>query len=141
MERSSCSYCIILPFMVDSIHLPAVCGQLKFFRSMQLSSLYWQCAAYDGFIKLQFENFTQTVAKPVLKFLLLSYLSLFVYTSSSFIDFRRISKNRIIWCMLTKIQLGRRSRSRVGQSSFAIELDDFISLLNGNPKLVESIKI
>ena len=35
--------------------------------------------AYDGFIKHQFEKFTQTVAETVLKFLLLSYLSSFVY--------------------------------------------------------------
>ena len=42
--------------------------------------------------------------------------------SSSFIDFRRISKKCIIWRMLTKFQQGR--QSRVGQS-FAIELQDF----------------
>ena len=40
MASSSCSYCMDLPFMVDSIDLSAVCGQLQFFRSMQLSSLY-----------------------------------------------------------------------------------------------------
>ena len=39
----SCSYCMDLPnFMVDSIDSSAVCGQLQFFRSMQLSSLYQQ---------------------------------------------------------------------------------------------------
>ena len=41
--------------------------------------------------------------------------------SSSFIDFRRISKKCISWCMLTKFQQGR--QPRVGQS-FAIESQD-----------------
>ena len=76
----------------------------------------------DSLTKLQFGKLTQTVA------------------ASSFIDFQRISKKCISWRMLTKLQQGRRSRSRVGQS-FAIELQDFISLLNGNPKLVERVKI
>ena len=61
-----------------------------------------------------------------------------LFTSSSFIDFRRISKKCISWRMLTKLQQGR--QSRVGHS-FAIELQDFMSLLNRNTKLVESVKI
>ena len=106
MARSSYSYCMGLPFMVDSIDSSAVYGQLQFFSD----------AAYDGFIKLQFEKFT-TVAKTVLKFLLLSYFNSFVYVFK-LIDFRRISKKCISWRILTKFQQGR--QSRVGQS-FAIE--------------------
>ena len=41
--------------------------------------------------------------------------------SSSFIDFRRISKKCISWRMLTEFQQGR--QSRVGKS-FAVELQD-----------------
>ena len=99
--------------MVDSIDSSAVCGQLQF---CNCSSAHFTSsdAAYDGFIKFQVEKFTQKVAETVLKFLLLSYLSSFVYVSS-FIDFRRISKNCISWRKLTKFQQGR--QSRVGQSS------------------------
>ena len=43
--------------------------------------------------------------------------------SSSFIDFRRISKKCISWHMLTEFQQGR--QSRVGQS-FAVKLQDFM---------------
>ena len=49
MARSSCSYCMDLPFLVDSIDSSAVRRQLQFFRSMHLSSLYQLCAANDGF--------------------------------------------------------------------------------------------
>ena len=64
MAHSNCSYCmdLDLPIMVDSIDPSAVCGQLQFFRLMQLSLFTSSDAAYDGFIKLQFEKFTQTVA-------------------------------------------------------------------------------
>ena len=75
-------------------------------------------AAY-GFIKLQFEKFTQTVAETMLKF----YYCLIwarLFPSSSFIDFGRISKKCISWRMLTKFQQSRQTRSRVGQS-FAVE--------------------
>ena len=70
--------------MVDSIDSSAVCGQLLFFRLMQLSSLYSadftsSDTAYDEFIKLQVEKFTQTVVEIFLKFLPLSHLSSFVY--------------------------------------------------------------
>ena len=80
--------------MVDSIYLSAVRGQLQFFRSTQLSSLHSTSsdAAYDGFIKLQFEKFTQAVTEAVLKFLLLLYLSSFclcLQTSLIFAVFTR----------------------------------------------------
>ena len=94
-------------WFVSSLWSTAV---LQFFTSSD--------AAY-GFIKLQFEKFTQTVAETVLTVLLLSYLSS-LFTSSSFIDFRPTSKKCISWRMLTKFQQGRRLRSRVGQS-FAIK--------------------
>ena len=68
MARSSCSYCMDLPFLVDSIDLSAVRGQLQFFRSMHLSSLGQLCAAYDGF-RLK-RSCIQTVAETVVKFLL-----------------------------------------------------------------------
>ena len=100
MAHSSCSYCMDLPSMVFSIDSSTVCGQLQFFRLMQLSSLTSSDAASDGFINLQFETITQTVAETVLKFLVLS------------------SKKFISWRMLTKFQQGR--QSRVGQS-FVIE--------------------
>ena len=57
------------------------------------------------------------MAETVLKFLL------HLFTSSSFNDFRRISKKCISWRMLTEFQQGR--QSRVGQS-FAVELQDFM---------------
>ena len=56
MAHPSCSYCMDLLFLVDSIYSSAVRGQLQFFGSMQLSSLTSSDAACDGFIKLQFEN-------------------------------------------------------------------------------------
>ena len=76
------------------------------------------------------------VETVLLKLLLLSYLSSFGYVFK-LNDFCRISKKCISWRMLPKFQQGR--RWRVGQS-FALELQDFTSLLNGNPKLVESAK-
>ena len=117
MASSSCSYRMDLPFLVDSIDSTAVRGQLQFFRSIHLSSLYQLCAAYGRF-RLK-SSCTQTVVKTVLimKFLL------HLFTSSSFIDFRRISRKRISWQMLTEFQQGR--QSRVGQS-FAVELQDFM---------------
>ena len=74
IARSSCSYCMDLPFMVDSIVVN--CSSSGRCSSAHFTS---SDAAYDGFIKLQFEKFTQTVAETVLKFLPLSYLSSFVY--------------------------------------------------------------
>ena len=59
--------------------------------------------------------------------------------SSSFIDFRRISKKCISWRMLTTFQQGR--QSRVGQS-FAIELQDFMKANAWKAgAMVESVKI
>ena len=115
MARSSCSYCMDLPFLVDSIDSSAVRGQLQFFRSMHLSSLYYLCAAYDGF-RLK-SSCTQTVAETVLK------SPLHLFTCSSFIHFRRISNKCSSWRMLTEFQQDR--QSRVGQS-FAVELQDFM---------------
>ena len=71
MACSSCSYCMDLPFLVDSIDSSAVCGQLQFFRSMQLSSLYWLCAAYDGF---SLKSLHKQWPKQCSSFLLLSKL-------------------------------------------------------------------
>ena len=59
--------------------------------------------------------------------------------SSSFIDFRRISKKCISWRMLTESQQGRQSRA--GQS-FAIELQDFMKADAWKVgAVVESVKI
>ena len=59
--------------------------------------------------------------------------------SSSFIDFRRISKKCISWRKLTKFQQGR--QSRVGQS-VAIELQDFMKANRWKAGAVlESVKI
>ena len=87
MARSSCSYCMDVPFMVDSIDSSAVSGPLQFFRSMHPAHFTGNDAAFDGFIKIQFARLKgldmskprQTVAETVLKFPPLSYLSSFVY--------------------------------------------------------------
>ena len=61
-----------LPLMADSIDLSAVCGQLQFFRSMQLSFSLLAVMLHmtDSLIKFQFEKFTQTVAEVSTVFLL-----------------------------------------------------------------------
>ena len=50
MARSSCPYCIDLPFMVDSID----CGQLQFFRLMQLRQLTLLAVMLHMFDSLNF---------------------------------------------------------------------------------------
>ena len=65
--------------MVDSIDLSAVvhCSSSGRCSSAHPADFTGSDAAFDGFIKLQFERFRRTVAETVLKFLL-SYLSSFV---------------------------------------------------------------
>ena len=116
MARSSCSYCMDLPFIVDSIDSSTVCGQLQFFRSMQLSSLYQQ-HMMDS-LNFRLKSLHKQWPKQCWSFYhCLTWAHLFTL-SSRFIDFRRISKKCISWRMLTKFQQGK--QSRVGQS-FAIE--------------------
>ena len=122
--------------MVDSIDSSAVCGPLQFFRSMHPAHFTGSDAAFDGFIKLQFERFRQTVAETVLTFLPLSYLSSFVYVFKLH-RFSPYFQEVHSWRMLTKLQQGR--QSRVGQS-FAIELIKDFMKASGSGKLVESVK-
>ena len=79
MAHPRCSYCMDLPFnfMVDSIYLSAVRGQLQFFRSMQLH-LTLLAVMLHMMDSLNFHLKSlhkQTVAETVQKFLLLFYLS------------------------------------------------------------------
>ena len=112
MARSSCSYCMDLPFLVDSIDSSAVRGQLQFFRSMHLSSLNYLAVCCIWWV--QIKKFVHTVAETVLKFLL--HLSSFVYV----FKLHWFSSYQLAHA---EFQQGR--QSRVGRS-FAVELQDFM---------------
>ena len=94
--------------MVGSIYSSAVCGQLWFFRSMQLH-LTLLAVMLHMIDSLNF-NLKSLHKQAVAVFAEVStavLLELILFTSSSFIDFRRISKKCISWRMLTKLQQGR----------------------------------
>ena len=107
-------------------------------------------AAYDGFIKPQSEKFTQvngniivptqTVVKTVLKFLLLSDLSSFVYVFKLH-DFCHISKKCISWCMhmLTiKASTGQMVKNRPVIFNW---IKGFYEFIEWKPKASGNVKI
>ena len=126
MTRSSCSYCMDLHFMVDSIDSSAVCGQLQFFRW-----LYQQWCCNDSWIPHMMDLLNVGLKRSHKQwpkqcwnfYYCLTWSSSFVYVFK-LIDFRCISKTCISWRLLTnQVIQARQQRILFAWNSWALQFE------------------